>query len=102
MLIINNDLVTRLLTMKECIEAQESSSGQLPSGGSNHRPRRDMYLPCQHDDGCFRWGTMEGANNGFFAIRMKSDIVHWPRGARATTRSPFIATSGTRDCNSPR
>lgn len=37
-----------------------------------------MYYPCRRDDGYFRWGTMEGANNGYFAIRMKSDIIHWP------------------------
>jgi len=79
MLIINNDQVARLLTMRECIEAQELAFSQLASGRSIHRPRVDMYVPCQRDDGYFRWGTMEGANNGYFAIRMKSDIIHWPK-----------------------
>ncbi|MEL0224507.1 MAG: ornithine cyclodeaminase family protein, partial [Gammaproteobacteria bacterium] len=27
----------------------------------------------------FRWGSMEGASSHYFAIRMKSDIVSWPR-----------------------
>ena len=79
MLVIGNDLVSRLLTMGECIEAQEQAFAGLPSGRSIHRPRVDMYVPCQRDDGYFRWGTMEGANGGYFAIRMKSDIIHWPR-----------------------
>ena len=79
MLVIGNDLVSRLLTMEECIEAQERAFAGLPSGRSIHRPRVDMYVPCQRDDGYFRWGTMEGANGGYFAIRMKSDIIHWPR-----------------------
>ena len=96
MLIINNDLVTRLLTMKECIEAQESAFAQLHSGRSMHRPRIDMYVPCQRDDGYFRWGTMEGANNGFFAIRMKSDIIHWPKDDNGNwTEEKYCIEPGT-------
>jgi alanine dehydrogenase len=96
MLIINNDLVTRLLTMRECIAAQEAAFGQLHSGRSIHRPRIDMYVPCQRDDGYFRWGTMEGANDGFFAIRMKSDIVHWPKDADGNwTEEKYCVEPGT-------
>lgn len=79
MYIINNDLVKQVLTMDACISAQEEAFKKLPTGGAIHRPRIDMYVPCQRDDGYYRWGTMEGANDGFFAIRMKSDIIHWPR-----------------------
>ena len=78
MLIINNDLVEQILTMKDCIKAQEDAFLQIPEGGAIHRPRIDMYMPCDRDDGYFRWGTMEGANDGYFAIRMKSDIIYWP------------------------
>lgn len=78
MLLINNDDVKRLLTMHDSIRVQEHAFQQLPSGGAMHRPRIDMYFPCDRDDGYFRWGTMEGANDGYFAIRMKSDIVTWP------------------------
>jgi len=79
MLIINNDLVSQVLTIEECLRAQEEAFKKLPTGGSIHRPRVDVYFPCRMDDGYFRWGTMEGANDGFFAIRMKSDIIHWPK-----------------------
>lgn len=78
MLIINNQNVAEVLTMKDCIAAQESAFTKLPTGGAIHRPRIDMYMPCDREDGYFRWGTMEGANDGFFAIRMKSDIITWP------------------------
>ena len=30
-------------------------------------------------DSYFRWGSMEGASSHYFAIRMKSDIVSWPK-----------------------
>ena len=81
MLIIDNATVTELLTMPDCIRVQEDAFRKLPSGGAIHRPRIDMYFPCEREDGYFRWGTMEGANDGYFAIRMKSDVMTWPKHA---------------------
>ncbi len=78
MLIINNDEVATVLNMKDCIRVQEAAFKKLPTGGAMHRPRIDMYFPCEREDGYYRWGTMEGANDGYFAIRMKSDIIIWP------------------------
>lgn len=79
MLIIDNAAVSELLTMADCIRVQEDAFRKLPSGGAVHRPRIDLYYPCARDDGYFRWGTMEGANGDYFAIRMKSDVITWPR-----------------------
>jgi ornithine cyclodeaminase/alanine dehydrogenase-like protein (mu-crystallin family) len=80
MLFIHNDVVAKLLTMRECIDAQEHAFRQIPTGGAVYRPRMDMYVPCEREDGYYRWGTMEGASDGILAIRMKSDIVTWPVG----------------------
>jgi alanine dehydrogenase len=94
--IINNEIVSRLLTMDECIKAQEQAFAKLPGGGAIHRPRVDMYFPCERDDGYFRWGTMEGANDGYFAIRMKSDIIHWPRDEQGNwTEEKYCREPGT-------
>lgn len=79
MLIINNSDVAELLNMKDCIRVQEEAFRKIPDGGAIHRPRIDMYMPCDRDDGYYRWGSMEGASDAFFAIRMKSDIITWPR-----------------------
>jgi len=79
MLIIGNDAVADILTMADCIRVQEEAFQKLPAGGAIHRPRIDMYFPCEREDGYFRWGSMEGANDGYFAIRMKSDIITWPK-----------------------
>jgi len=81
MLIIGNDIVADILKMPDVLRVQEAAFRQLPTGGAIHRPRIDMYVPCDRPDGYFRWGTMEGANDGFFAIRMKSDIITWPKTA---------------------
>jgi alanine dehydrogenase len=96
MLIINNDVVSQVLTMDEAIAAQEAAFEKLPAGGAIHRPRIDMYFPCRRDNGYFRWGTMEGANDGFFAIRMKSDIVHWPTDENGNrTEEKYCREPGT-------
>jgi len=96
MYIINNDLVNQVLTMDMCIEAQDKAFKKLPTGGAIHRPRIDMYFPCQRDDGYFRWGSMEGANDGYFAIRMKSDIMHWPKDENGNwTEKKYCREPGT-------
>jgi alanine dehydrogenase len=95
-LIINNDDVAQLLTMPDCIRVQEEAFRKLPFGGAIHRPRIDMYFPCDREDGYFRWGTMEGANDGYFAIRMKSDIITWPRDEAGNwTEEKYCRESGT-------
>jgi alanine dehydrogenase len=95
MLIIDNEQVSRLLTMEECIRAQEEAFAGLPTGGAIHRPRIDLYFPGP-DDGYFRWGSMEGANDGYFAIRMKSDVIHWPRDEAGNwTEEKYAVEPGT-------
>lgn len=96
MLIINNDEVCALLTMSDCIRVQERAFCDLPSGRAIHRPRIDLYYPSDADDGYYRWGTMEGANGGYFAIRMKSDIITWPTKADGSwTEEKWCREPGT-------
>jgi len=80
MLMINNEVVAQLLTMRECIEVQEAAFAGLLEGASICRPRIDTYVPCDREDGYYRFGTVEGASGGYYAVRLKSDIVHWPSG----------------------
>ena len=79
MLFIHNDVVANVLTMKDAISCLEEAFAQLVKGTATHRPRCDLYAPSnENKEGYYRWGTMEGYNNGIFAIRMKSDVVTWP------------------------
>lgn len=78
MLFIHNDMVEELLNMEDCIAAQEQAFKDLAAGRATHRPRSDIYAPCERDDGYYRWGTMEGCSGGYLAIRMKSDVMTWP------------------------
>ena len=96
MLFIDNALVSELLSMKECIDAQEAAFQDIPSGRAAHRPRLDMYAPCERDDGYYRWGTMEGVHDGIFSIRMKSDVITWPTdGAGRWTEDKYCVEPGT-------
>lgn len=96
MLIINNEMVSKILTMEDCIRVQEEAFKELAAGRAMHRPRIDMYVPCERDDGYFRWGSMEGANGGFFAIRMKSDIIVWPKDENGNwTEDKYCREPGT-------
>jgi alanine dehydrogenase len=96
MLFIHNDIVAKLLTMRECIDAQEHPFRQIPTGGAVYRPRMDMYVPCEREDGYYRWGTAEGANDGILAIRMKSDVITWPVGKDGLWReSKYCVHPGT-------
>jgi alanine dehydrogenase len=82
MLLLDNRDVEQLLDMKSCLEALEVGYEDLAVGNAVHRPRIDVWAPCDRPDGYFRWGSMEGAcrTYGVFATRMKSDIVCWPEG----------------------
>ena len=96
MLFIHNDVVRQIISMKEVIEAQEKAFQQLETGQSMHRPRIDMYIPCERPDGYYRWGSMEGTNDGIFAIRMKSDVMTWPRHADGHwTEEKYCVKPGT-------
>jgi ornithine cyclodeaminase/alanine dehydrogenase-like protein (mu-crystallin family) len=94
MLLINNQEVEQLLSMKACLDALEVAYEDLLKGDAVYRPRLDVWVPCARDDGYYRWGTMEGASRklGVFAIRMKSDIVHWPDGM---TEEKYCIRPGT-------
>lgn len=96
MLMIDNETVAALLDMPSCIEAQEAAFRQIPEGGAAFRGRIDMYAPCERPDGYYRWGTMEGYNDGILAIRMKSDVMTWPRDENGRwTEDKYCVEPGT-------
>jgi alanine dehydrogenase len=76
-LIINNHDVQRVLTMEDTIAALEQSYLQLAAQEAVCRPRIDIRIPTSDPARNYQWGTMEGGSTaGYFAIRMKSDIIY--------------------------
>lgn len=86
MLFIDNAVVERVLTMDMTLEALERAYLGLGDGTGVCRPRIDVSIPTSDPNRTYRWGTMEGGStDGYFAIRMKSDIIHYataPDGTR--------------------
>ncbi len=82
MLIINNPTVEKILDMKGCLEALEIGYKDLSQNRAGYRPRIDVFAPNDDPKLMYRWGTMEGVSRTLetFAIRMKSDMLHWPDG----------------------
>ena len=81
MLFIHNDVAHELLTMTDCIEVQDRAFRAQAMGTAAQKPRSDIYAPCDLADAYYRGGTVEGYSNGYFAVRIKSDIITWPRTA---------------------
>lgn len=74
-LIINNVDVHDVLGMVDTMDALEHSYADLRACEAVCRPRIDIQIPA--DEGkTYQWGSMEGGSTrGYFAIRMKSDIL---------------------------
>ena len=76
-LILSNDDVKSVLTMEETMRALEEAYQQLARREAVCRPRIDIQIPTDDPQKMYQWGTMEGGSlSGYFAIRMKSDVVY--------------------------
>lgn len=95
MLMIDNEVVRRVLTPALTRQALESAYRDLAAGEAVCRPRVDVRIPTQAPDRYYQWGTMEGGSaGGYFAIRMKSDIIFQRDYAGARTQEKYCARPG--------
>ena len=94
-LIINNDDVSKLLTMSMAIDALEAAYKQLVVKEAVCRPRIDIQIPTSDPNKIYRWGSMEGGStSGYFAIRMKSDVVYEQSYNGVTTQEKYCTKPG--------
>jgi alanine dehydrogenase len=94
-LLINNTDVARILAMTETIDALEASYARLASGEAVCRPRIDIRIPTSDPGRTYQWGTMEGGTtSGYFAIRMKSDVVYEKTEGGVTTQEKYCTRPG--------
>ena len=95
-LIINNDDVARILTMEDTIEALETSYKNLALGEATCRPRIDIRIPTRDPAKNYQFGSMEGGStSGYFAVRMKSDIIYEMRQGDVVTQEKYCVQPGT-------
>lgn len=77
MLIIDNADTAKLLTMGDAIEVLDQAYRQLVTTESACRPRTDIQIPTKNRDTVYQWSSVEGGStSGYFAIRMKSDLIY--------------------------
>lgn len=95
MLIINNDEVARLLTMPATMEALEKSYIDLVDSQGVCRPRIDIQIPTPEPGKTYQWGTMEGGSTrGYFAMRMKSDVLTYENKNGIPTEDKYCVRPG--------
>src|SRR5215469_13217225 len=94
-LIINNDDVAKVLTMETTLAALEESYLALAARTAVCRPRIDIRIPTSDPAKNYQWGTMEGGSTeGYFAIRMKSDIIYETQYNGVTTQEKYCTRPG--------
>ncbi|MBI2209970.1 MAG: ornithine cyclodeaminase family protein, partial [Deltaproteobacteria bacterium] len=94
-LILNNDDVRSVLTMEATMAALEEAYRQVARGEAVCRPRIDIQIPTRDPRKVYQWGTMEGGSiSGYFAIRMKSDVVYEQEYEGARTQEKYCVEPG--------
>ena len=94
-LILSNDDVSQVLTMKMTVDALEDSYKKLITKEVVCRPRVDIQIPTSEPGKTFKWGTMEGGStSGYFAVRMKSDVTYEDRKGGVVTHEKYCLRPG--------
>ena len=94
-LILNNDDVKQILTMEITMEALEKAYTELTKQEAVCRPRIDIQIPTDDPEKIYQWGTMEGGSmSGYFAIRMKSDVIYEEEYQGAITQEKYCVRPG--------
>src|ERR687889_2041258 len=94
-LILNNDDVKQVLTMEVTMKALEQAYTELTRQEAVCRPRIDIQIPTSDPKKTYQWGTMEGGStSGYFAIRMKSDVIYEQEYNGAVTQEKYCTRPG--------
>jgi alanine dehydrogenase len=94
-LIISNADVAKVLTMEMTMAALEEVYLALAAREAVCRPRIDIRIPTGDPAKNYQWGTMEGGSTaGYFAIRMKSDVIHETRSGGSVTQEKYCTRPG--------
>lgn len=94
-LLLDNDVMRAVLTPRLTREALEGAYRDLIAGEAVCRPRIDVRIPTGTPGRFYQWGTMEGGSTrGYFAIRMKSDVIHEESHGEGRTQEKFAGRPG--------
>src|SRR5439155_17259468 len=95
MILLNNRDIEQVLTAEMTLAALEKSYMDLVEQEGVCRPRIDIRIPTATPGRVYQWGTMEGGStSGYFAIRMKSDVLEEHEYGGARTEEKFCGRPG--------
>jgi alanine dehydrogenase len=95
LLLLNNHDIRRVLTPEITRRALEKAYRDLAKEEAVCRPRIDVRIPTRTPGRFYQWGSMEGGSTaGYFAVRMKSDVVYEQTYEGVTTQEKFCAKPG--------
>ena len=97
-LILSNDDVEKLLTMRDCIEVMEEAYVELAEGRGVSRTRSDCFTPTARADALYSLKSMDGVvpKLGIGAVRINSDIITWPKRGNNVRREKVPAAPNNR------
>ena len=78
-LILNNEELESVLDMGSCLDALYQGLRAFGLGDAVRRPRIDLFTPTSRPQEFACFSSMEGVvRGGYYAIRIKPDVVSWP------------------------
>ena len=97
-LILSNDDVAKVLTMRDCIDVMEDAYVELAEGRGVSRTRSDCFAPTARADALYSLKTMDGVapKLGVGAVRINSDIITWPKRGNNLRREKVPAAPNGR------
>jgi ornithine cyclodeaminase/alanine dehydrogenase-like protein (mu-crystallin family) len=98
MMILNNEEVSSLLSMENCLRHLETAYKELSDGTAVNRPRSDVYLPAATTGGVYCFKTMEGGltREKVVALRINSDVIKWEEKGGRITKDKVPAAPGNK------
>jgi ornithine cyclodeaminase/alanine dehydrogenase-like protein (mu-crystallin family) len=97
-LLLSNDEVDRLLSMRECIDALDVAYRELAAGRGTDRRRSDSFVAGPVEGSLYSLKSMDGIAPAFGvgAVRIDSDVVTWPTRSGNARREKLPRAAGGR------
>lgn len=98
MMILNNEEVSTVLSMENCLRHLEAAYKDLADGAAVNRPRSDLYLPSTVSSGVYCFKTMEGGltREKVVALRLNSDVIKWEEKGGRIIKEKVPAAAGNK------
>ena len=98
MIILNNEEISTVLSMDNCLRFLERAYLEQAQGTAVNRPRSDLYLPATTSGGVYCFKTMEGAltEEKVVALRLNSDVIRWEEKGGRIIKDKIPAAPGNK------